>query len=542
MTNYEVSDFMKCLLESQFPQFSLFDPQEFCKEAKNRGIQIQKSDLEYFDKKGIIRPCLRLHRPIIDGEFALLSLGHPHTWKYLYKQKYVELPKTGDFIPWKKYFDKKKEKTWLYYHTWQLLFLNEQLLGSVTKVRTEGLINPKLNLKAYIRRKRKDNKNYLEAALHKARTYHNKIIGLLMLLEEPYSPAIRHQFYPDPANEKTYTEWFDWQKTKKFSQIIHKKSGFTAGELAGIYEDLASSTNRLDPINSWNPFMELIRRNKKRQLKGDALLAQDFFEALKMLAMHIEDLTGQKMLAPIYSTPWLNNGWQERIYGKPFDLDSKKTIDKILSDYIYSRPIIASIVVEGKTEENVIRKIMKQVYVNRPEKQGIHIYNLKGVGNLKRSNIDGYITRAQLDENEIYVIVDKDAEQFLEKHRGKTLKESNITVWNTDFEGDNFSISEVVDCINKLLKKQKTDLISTEAVQKECNKKKLVDAVGAVVYKQTHLKLEPELISKPDLSLLIMRSRFTKIRKEFHGNGWEPKYPIEKVVKNILMTIPRYAR
>ncbi len=40
--------------------------------------------------------------------------------------------------------------------------------------------------------------------------------------------------------------------------------------------------------------------------------------------------------------------------------------------------------------------------------------------------------------------------------------------------------------------------------------------------------------------MLIMKSQFTAIRKEYHKDGWKPKFPIEKIVKDILMKIPRY--
>jgi len=32
----------------------------------------------------------------------------------------------------------------------------------------------------------------------------------------------------------------------------------------------------------------------------------------------------------------------------------------------------------------------------------------------------------------------------------------------------------------------------------------------------------------------------TEINKEYHSDGWKPKFPIEKVMKDILIKIPRY--
>ena len=532
---------MKHLLKSTFPQFVLVNPRQFCQEAEKRRIRIRESDLEYLDKLDIIRPCLRFRSSILDSELTTILPKNPYDWCRLYKQNCIELPKPGDFIPWKKRANKeKREQIGIYYHPWQLLFLKEQLSDATTQISTEDLIKTKVDVQVYIKTIKTMHKKCLQATRINAKKYHNKIIGLLMLLEEPYSATIRGYVYLDRRDKNSHTKWNNWQKTKEFSKAIHKKSGFTEKGLIDIYEKLVFNTNNLDPINAWNPFMELIKRNKKRKLKGDALLAEDFFEALKMMALHIKDLTGKQMPEPGNSAPWLGNEWKEIAYGKPFNINSKKTVNRILSDYIYSRPIIASIIVEGKTEEKVIRKIMKQVNIDKPEKQGIHIYNLRGSGNLKQKNIDGYITRARLDENEIYVIADKDAEKFLKDHKGNTVKEDNITIWDTDFEGDNFEICEIMTHINKLLKEQKFNPLSLNQVKQAYEGKKLISAFHDVIYKETGQKLESDIISKVELSLLIMKSRFPKIRKEYHEKGWKPKYPIERVIKKILKTIPKY--
>ena len=538
MAGYEISDFMEFLLTSKFPQFYLLKAQEFCTEAKKRGIHIEESDLEYLDMHEIIRPCLRFHRPILDNEFALFtSFGDPYCWKDLYKQKYVELPKTGDFIPWKKYGYGKKAKIWLYYHPLQLLFLKDQIYGLIDRIKTKEFFNSQAVLHSYVVRKRKEHKEYLKRESNRAKTYHNKTIGLLMLLEEPYSPIVRKLFWKNHDVQKSYSEWNDWYKTKFFLQTIHNKSEFAIGELTNTYDTMVQHANELDPLNKWNTFMLLIRREKKRDLLGKALLAQDFFEASKMLALYIKDLTGKDMLSPECSPPWINNDWRERYYGMPFDISSRKTVEKILSEYIDLRPITTSIIVEGESEEIVIKKILEKVSIRKPESQGIHIYNIRGSGHLSQKNIDGYITRVHLSGNEIYIFIDKDAEKYFQKYLGDILEKKNVVIWNTDFEGDNFGISNVVDYANKLLKEQKKSLITLDEVEEECKKRNLVCAVNTVVYKKTKLK---NLISKTELPKQIMKSLFSEINNKSHENNWKPEYPIEKLIDAILRTIPRY--
>ena len=88
----EISHYMKLLLKSEFPQFNLLTPGQFLKELEKRNIRLWERDLEYFDKIGIIKPCLRLNKPKINPKkpkYTTLMLGNPHNWKQLYKQKCI---------------------------------------------------------------------------------------------------------------------------------------------------------------------------------------------------------------------------------------------------------------------------------------------------------------------------------------------------------------------------------------------------------------------------------------------------------------------
>ncbi|QMU53780.1 MAG: hypothetical protein GKS07_01950 [Nitrosopumilus sp.] len=358
----------------------------------------------------------------------------------------------------------------MYYHSWQLLFLKDQIRGSISKIKTSALFSKKFDFQEYVKREKRTYTRYLEIMENRSKTYFNQIIGLLMMLDEPYSVDVRHIFHPNPDDDNSILKWDQWKKNKKYSKSIHRKSGLLIKDLEVIYRRLAFDANNLDPINKWNPFMSTIRRSKKRDLRGDALIAQDYFDALEMMALHIKEISGKTMLHVSDSNPWLNNGWKEMKYGKPYDIKSEKTKKQILSDFLKSRPVTTSIIVEGKTEEKVTRKIMKQVYVENPEKQGIHIYNIRGSGNLTQRNIDGYITRANLEENEIYIILDQDAKKYIKKHAGKTIKKENTTVWEKDFEEDNFGISIVIKKANSLLKKYNKESITEEEVIQACKK------------------------------------------------------------------------
>ena len=76
-----------------------------------------------------------------------------------------------------------------------------------------------------------------------------------------------------------------------------------------------------------------------------------------------------------------NGKWKERIYGDPFDYNTKKTQSQILKYFLVDRPIEIVIIVEGETEEKVIELILEARGVDR-ESDGFFVYNIQGQNNL----------------------------------------------------------------------------------------------------------------------------------------------------------------
>ena len=55
-----VSRYMEILLKSDFLQFKLSAPEQLVKFLFDRGIKLTMKELEYYDKKEIIRPALAI--------------------------------------------------------------------------------------------------------------------------------------------------------------------------------------------------------------------------------------------------------------------------------------------------------------------------------------------------------------------------------------------------------------------------------------------------------------------------------------------------
>src|SRR5215467_486829 len=123
---------MELLLKSQFPQSNLLDADRFLMFLKERGIDITKEELEYYDEKGIIRPALRLRRSIVHGGSPTYHpiLSYIFSMNQYYENGLVVFPHDGDFCPWSNYIDNNhQEKIWLYYHPFQFVPVRQLTMG-----------------------------------------------------------------------------------------------------------------------------------------------------------------------------------------------------------------------------------------------------------------------------------------------------------------------------------------------------------------------------------------------------------------------------
>jgi hypothetical protein len=62
-----LSMYMEIVLGSEFPQSKLLTPDKFIKYLKTIGIRLDKRRLEFYDKKGHLRPVLRYKEPVPKG-------------------------------------------------------------------------------------------------------------------------------------------------------------------------------------------------------------------------------------------------------------------------------------------------------------------------------------------------------------------------------------------------------------------------------------------------------------------------------------------
>jgi hypothetical protein len=286
--------------------------------------------------------------------------------------------------------------------------------------------------------------------------------GLLMLLGEIYGPLVkRMRIQHDISN---LYKWYKWTSNKFSPKEILEFTGMSIEDIKGLYDYLCERAYHIDPLGNWFPLLQLMKVSAIGKLEGKALLSQDYYTLAYVLSNFIYQLTGEKMLDPDDMNDGTMGVWKKKIYGDPFDYDSRKTRNIILDNYLANRPFRLILVVEGDTEETIINLILEALAID-PDRDGFIIHNLRGQSNIK-INLGTIYYLASKDFIDVFTILDNDheADEIITRFNIGT---ERYHKWERDFEYDNFGVEAVVKYVNFELKQRGLRQISKNEVEKE---------------------------------------------------------------------------
>ena len=508
-----VTRYVKLMMNSRFPVSNLMNSKDFLKYLSVRGFSTTEKELEYYDKSGLLRPALRLRRP------KLNETKYPYSkYKYvgtdIFALQYyntiglIEFPADGDFQPWPKYIQ-EDEDIWLFYHPYQILQIDHIPSGInyPLKAHKIEMLSNNQNLV--------DIRDRVNQSIKQTKTSQllNWIprVGLLILLDDYYGRSVKKSIPLNPFDLVPATEQLqnlrNWAKT--FSPLhILMLLGMKIEQLEEFYTNLSLHARKIDPISEWFLLQRLIKKSRRYDLKNKALLAQEYYGYLFMVGQFILDISHKKMPEPDDVCRSDGGKWKERIYGEPFDYDTKKTQNQILKYFLVDRPIELVIIVEGETEEKVIELILEARGVDR-ERDGFFVYNIRGQDNLL--HLKPLFRVSQLIDITIFGFVDNDrnVNNKIQKMKqyAKDLgyeKDIRIHIWDRDFETDNFGIEKVVCKVNQILSEK--GYTKVHPLEVESRMERTGDALIKTVEKEiwrvnvTKGIKSGKIISKPRLS------------------------------------------
>jgi hypothetical protein len=535
-----ISKYLEILLSSQFPQSDFMRHDVFLRYLKELGVNLTEEELEFYDKHRIIRPALRFKYELDKDGLLTSRLFSLKNRKMKTCLERIQLPTDEDFQPWKNYEKSKHERIVIYYHPFQFILAHKLTRNHAIILGPRYLEHIEEFNKERLESWKKRTAESLTNSAKQAVDILIPVIGLLMVLEEAYSPFIRGQYSGDSDSLK---RWKLWRKRKDMATQILKKIDMRMDKVEEAYGHIADFGYLEDPLAQWYSLLELIKRSKKKKLRQNARLAQEYYELARMIKFFIKELDGKNMPDP--DDRWDSNHayWKPRAYGNPFDYNLPKTQKLILDDYFIERPPLILIGFEGRTEEIVIKKIL-ELFMIDPKKEGYHLYNAEGSGNLDAKKLDGVIKLAKSNEMEVCLIIDNDAEvkSILQQHQAHgDIKDDMITVWRKDFEYDNFGTTAVIEKVNQILQSKGLKTVTIDMVENRMAKGPdvLMKALDNVVGQINNRKKLDDIISKRKLAEDLIAPRILEIEQEYAKNQWKPKLPIEETIEKLFKKYPK---
>ena len=537
MKKRKLSFYTRRKINHRFVQGSFLKPRGFVKLLEKHGIKINEKTLEKYESEGWVRPAFRIIIPkrLQNGG---LSLGNDAI-KEFYKDKLIEFPKNGDYEPWSNFkADYKKgerhDKKLIRYHFFQILQIKNILRYKEFRF-TYFDSYKKPDLEKITANIKKSNRTHVEQ-FNTSLFEQINTIGLLMLLEEPYRYQAfgSMQFSVYRNDNDSFKSWMRWKK--KFSaEKLLKDSGLSVEQVLTLHRGFTTQVNFLDPLKKWYDLIRIMKLAKIKELRGDALTAQLYYNIINMIALFLYDLTGERVQDPDSFFDGRNGEWKKDVYSNQFDYGTRKTQRGILRRFVEEPTARLYLLVEGVTEEKVIGEIFKRWDIDI-EEDGIIVMNYTGVGNIRKKNLNLVLKAANRDYIPVYVIADNEITLKSIQNIQEVTTQFAYHIWNKSFEEDNFGRKKVVELINSYLKPHGQTLSRTEIETQLRSKKALVKSIECTYNSKYHKKLYDTIgKSKPDISLDLMAPRLEKISS---GKQIDKQTKIEKVLKKAFKMIP----
>jgi len=545
---------LKYLIENElFITCPLLPTDRFIRYCRNRDINISEEDLEQFEKLGIFYPVARVRYPKVKvkGEewSGEVLEQYAHFWfEKKYAKNWLEEgllwePSSEPFQAWETFKDKNKDRQIeSFYSIFQCYTLYKLIQLSKMEIRAEWWVSYS---KEDIDRVTDDISNWAKKAIsfcHKNAIRWETAAMLCQIISNRYFPhtqSDRRSIELSVAGNYHDWNWYEYRRKWKASTVL-SHLGMNLDEVKKLQESLVSDARWLDPLERWYKLVSFVSVEKKRYLKGKALLAQSFYSMEHMLRLFYEELSGQKLYAPDESPVWE----KDKFYGKGVTQDELCYLEFLTSQYhLNPRPRLI-LVVEGKGEFEQFPRLARGLLGYPFSRVGIEIQNLEGIDGFMGSKssdkygaLEKFIDYHHYRQTIVFVVLDNEGrvptvkQRLLQKRskyypRRKVTRDEYIHVWKKNIEFDNFSHEEIARAMTELCESRYK--FKPEEIE-DCEKRFNSGFSLSDLFRD---KLHYDL-NKPKLLAILFGYIFSNPRKEFDENG-EPKRPIVSLLKNVI--------
>lgn len=558
------------LIEGElFIQCPLVSSGDFVRFCKERDLSISEKDLELYEKLGIFYPIARIEFPkykekieYTENKNSYRTLGilqdgeawegdiredYGHFWwgkdiaKEFYQEGLLWSPKDRSFIPWDNFYDRELmyRKIESYYSIFQIypiymiknmLSMNLSLAWWVTydNETINKLVSQIKNISTQMIQEQKKGDNILDEIAYVCQIISNRYF--------PKTQTDRRTInisYPSHYHNWSWRAYCrNWNARLELSKIEIQEE-----KIKKYQKTMSLSARNCDPLENWYDLVQFVSLEKKKRLRGEALLAQTFYSMDIMLRLFYKDLTGRELSEDIIS----DNKWKERIYGKGVP-DSNMIFLEYLTNQFHLNPRPKLILIaEGISEYEQIPRLAKEI--GYPfDTLGIRVELLEGIGNFTSGKIERFIDHYHNLQTIVYLILDN--ENNAVNFRNKILKkksrypeanryitnENYIFIWDTCFEFDNFSDAEIANALSSMLNSYSFAEYEIANCRKEFGKQG--DTISTLFKRKTGLGL-----NKPFLAERLVDNLIMNLDKEFIDG--KPKRKLIIKIMEIINLVSR---
>lgn len=558
---------LKYIIENEFFITCPFIPTEqFIAYCKNCGIQTSKKQLEQFEKLGLFYPVARVeyHKDKIkvehvgssyrdlgilkDGEewAGDLKEEYSHFWfeKELAKKRLEEgllwEPSSRRFQAWETFYDENKhqkiESFYSIFQCYSLYYLIRQTRCEIgyewwafySKEDTEKEAKQISDLAKKIISVHQENGIRGDAT-----------VTICQIISNRYFPKTQsNRRVLQLSTSDFYYNW-DWDAYCRNwnAKAVLADIGISIDELKHLHELITIDARFVDPLEKWYGLISFVSVEKKKKLKGKALLAQTLYSMEHMLRLFYEDLTGDKPHPPDESPTWN----KDKFYGEGVTQNELQYLEYLTNQYTLNPRPRLILVVEGNGEAEQFPRLVEKFCGCPFSRFSIEVRNIQGVPGFEgRKRIDKYGALEKFIEDYhyrqtiVFVVLDNEGrvskiKKLLVETQSKyypkrtITKDEYIRVWEKSIEFDNFSDEEIAKAMTEICESR---YIFQEKEIANCRGQ--FNKEGDPLSKLFKEKLDYGL-SKPKLLEIL----FGYIISEFDEKR-EAKRPVVRVVQKVI--------
>jgi hypothetical protein len=426
-----------------FHQFQLADPAKLSREARERAIKCSafastfSEELERLDREGAFRPVL----------FEVVGANGNNA---------IVFRDEVDFTPWDEYAvdDGVTIKPRPYYSPWQLLYLNDAIELTKAEVPVGWLLDD--------RRRETINevfREFMQARLDawsKLDREWRDILLVLIRLSSHYGPPIKGTLMKSTVTLVHHPETGEYVDPRELeppfdAHAILDELAISAKRIKEMHERLAFHGHRDDPLERWHMLFRMAPARERAKLRGPARRAQDAYDGAEMLRHFYFDLTSELLLNPDEIYDVSDKSWKRELFGEWPTLGFTRADLAVELRRHDLHPHQVHIVVEGDTEEIVVRRVLEAATGRQPNEFGVSMHRLHGVDSarLQREMLRALKTFPR------YVVLIADREGTIGREVAKlqeegVLSDESTLLWERSFEEANLRDEEIIAMIGEL--------------------------------------------------------------------------------------------